>query len=86
MWTSFNYFMDGAQNPFSGDHKSFLVIQKNVLTYNIQESKPKHNVHKSTKKCTNIFFKINKHTWGFNFQMLNEKIIQVENFSSIIWM
>jgi hypothetical protein len=32
--------MDGAQNPFSVDHKSFLVIQKDVLTYNTQESKP----------------------------------------------
>jgi hypothetical protein len=42
--------MDGAQNPFSVDHKSFLVIQKDVFIYTTQESKPKHNVHKSTKK------------------------------------
>jgi hypothetical protein len=40
----------------------FLVIQKDVLTYNTQESKPKHNFHKSTKKCTNIKNKLKKHT------------------------
>jgi hypothetical protein len=57
MWTSFKYFIDGAQNPFSMDHKSILVIQKDVFTYNIQEVKPKHNVHKSTKKNAQTLLK-----------------------------